>query len=78
MTAIRNILKSPDYRGCYLLTGKTALRGLVLCSLAVGEGYGKVYYIFSEFLDEFLEDPEGNSYIAGSFTEFLEKMENTG
>ncbi|MCI8790169.1 MAG: hypothetical protein HFH92_13910 [Lachnospiraceae bacterium] len=49
-----------------------------MCSLAVGEGYGKVYYIFSEFLDEFLEDPEGNSYIAGSFTEFLEKMEITG
>lgn len=38
------------------------------------EGYGKVYYIFSEFLDEFLEDPDGNGYIAGSFTEFLEKL----
>lgn len=33
-----------------------------------------VYYIFSEFLDEFLEDPDGNGYIAGSFTEFLEKL----
>ena len=42
------------------------------------EGYGKVYYILSEFLDEFLEDPEGNGYVAGSFTEFLEKMEITG
>lgn len=29
-----------------------------------------VYYIFSEFL----EDPDGNGYIAGSFTEFLEKL----
>ena len=41
------------------------------------EGYGKVYYILSEFLDEFLEDPEGYGYVAGSFTEFLEKMEIT-
>ena len=37
-------------------------------------GYGKVYYIFSEFLDDFLADPEGDGLIAGSFTEFLEKL----
>ena len=35
-------------------------------------GYGKVYYIFSEFLDDFLADSEGAGLIAGSFTEFLE------
>ena len=38
------------------------------------EGYGKVYYIFSEFLDDFLDDPEGDGLIAGSFTEFLEMI----
>lgn len=37
-------------------------------------GYGKVYYIFSEFLDDFLADPEENGLIAGSFTEFLEMI----
>ena len=37
-------------------------------------GYGKVYYIFSEFLDDFLSDPEGAGYVAGSFTEFLEMI----
>ena len=36
------------------------------------EGYGKVYYIFSEFLDDFLDDPEGEGFTAGSFTDFLE------
>ena len=34
-------------------------------------GYGKVYYIFSEFLDDFLSNPESEGLIAGSFTEFL-------
>lgn len=38
------------------------------------EGCGKVYYIFSEFLDEFLEDPEGEWLVANSFTEFLEMI----
>ena len=37
-------------------------------------GYGKVYYIFSEFLDDFLADPERDGLIAGSFTEFLEMI----
>ena len=37
-------------------------------------GYGKVYYIFSEFLDDFLEDPEGKWLIADSFTEFIEMI----
>lgn len=37
-------------------------------------GYGKVYYIFSEFLDDFLSDPEGAGYVADSFTEFLEMI----
>ena len=37
-------------------------------------GYGKVYYIFSEFLDDFLDDPDGEWLIADSFTEFLEKI----
>ena len=30
------------------------------------EGYGRVRSIFSEFLDEFPESPEGNGYVAGS------------
>lgn len=34
-------------------------------------GYGKIYYICSEFLDDFLADPEGEGFIASSFTEFL-------
>lgn len=37
-------------------------------------GYGKVYYIFSEFLDDFLADPEGEGLIADSFTAFLEMI----
>lgn len=37
-------------------------------------GYGKVYYIFSEFLDDFLTNPDGEGLIAGSFTEFLEMI----
>lgn len=37
-------------------------------------GYGKVYYIFSEFLDDFLDDSEGEGLIADSFTEFWEMM----
>lgn len=37
-------------------------------------GYGKVYYIFSEFLDDFLANPEGKGLIAGNFTEFLEMI----
>lgn len=37
-------------------------------------GYGKIYYIFSECLDDFLADPEGEGLIANSFTEFLEKI----
>lgn len=41
------------------------------------EGYGKVYYIFSEDLDEFLENPE-DSLAAGSFTEFLERIAFVG
>lgn len=28
--------------------------------------------------DKFLEDPNGNGYIAGSFTEFLEKLKIIG
>lgn len=39
------------------------------------EGYGKVYYIFSEFLDDFLKDP-GNSLVADSFKLFSEMIEN--
>lgn len=39
-----------------------------------GVGYGKIYYIFSEFLDEFLSDPESEGLIAGSFTEFWEMI----
>lgn len=38
-------------------------------------GYGRVYYIFSEFLDDFLENPEENGFIAGSFSAFLEQIE---
>ena len=41
-------------------------------------GYGKVYYIFSEFLDDFLADSEGAGLIAGSFTEFLELIHFPG
>ena len=37
-------------------------------------GYGKVYYIFSELLDDFLTNPDGEGLIAGSFTEFLEMI----
>lgn len=37
--------------------------------------YGKVYYIFSEFLDDFLDDSEENGLIADSFTEFLEMIQ---
>ena len=37
-------------------------------------GYGKVYYIFSEFLDDFLDDSEGEGLIAGSFMEFWEML----
>ena len=37
-------------------------------------GYGKVYYIFSEFLDDFLDNSEENGLIADSFTEFLEMI----
>ena len=37
-------------------------------------GYGKVYYIFSEFLDDFLDDSGENGLIAGNFTEFLEMI----
>lgn len=37
-------------------------------------GYGKVYYIFSEFLDDFLDDPEEEGLTADSFTEFLEMI----
>lgn len=40
-------------------------------------GYGKVYYIFSEFLDDFLADSEVG-LIASSFTEFLEKIHFPG
>ena len=36
--------------------------------------YGRIYYIFSEFLDDFLADPEGEGFIAGSFAEFLEMI----
>lgn len=36
--------------------------------------YGKVYYIFSEFLDDFLSDPEGQGLTANSFIEFLEMI----
>lgn len=39
------------------------------------ERYGKVYYLFSEFLDDFLEDPEENGFVADSFTDFLEKID---
>ena len=38
------------------------------------EGYGKIYYIFGEFLDDFLADPQGEGLIADSFAEFLRKM----
>ena len=38
-------------------------------------GYGKIYYIFSEFLDDFLADPEGEGLIADSFTGFLEQIQ---
>lgn len=34
-------------------------------------GYGKVYYIFSDHLDDFLANPDGEGLIANSFTEFL-------
>lgn len=37
-------------------------------------GYGKVYYIFSEFLDDFLDDSGENGLIADNFTEFLEMI----
>lgn len=37
-------------------------------------GYGKIYYIFHEFMDDFLADPEGEGFVAGSFTEFLEMI----
>lgn len=37
-----------------------------------GEEYGTVYYIFSECLDDFLNDPKGEGLIAHSFSEFLE------
>lgn len=37
-------------------------------------GYGKIYYLFSEFLDDFLTDPEGEGLVADSFTEFLERI----
>ena len=38
------------------------------------EGYGKIYYIFSECLDDFLADPQGEGLIANSFAEFLGKL----
>ena len=38
-------------------------------------GYGKVYYIFSEFLDDFLANPDGQGLIADSFTEFLKMIQ---
>ena len=37
-------------------------------------GYGKIYYIFSEFLDDFLAAPERHGFIANSFTEFLKMI----
>ncbi len=53
------------------------------CSDAAGDSYyirvdeasyGKVYYIFDEFLDEFLEDPESQGFVANSFSEFLQQI----
>ena len=45
------------------------------CYIRVDEaGYGKVYYIFSEFLEDFLEDSVGEGLIAGCFTEFLKMI----
>lgn len=38
-------------------------------------GYGKIYYIFSEFLDDFLNDSESEWLTANSFTEFLEMIQ---
>lgn len=38
-------------------------------------GYGEIYYIFSEFLDDFLGAPESEGLIANSFTEFLEMIQ---
>ena len=42
------------------------------------EGYGKIYYIFSECLDDFLADPQGEGLIANSFAEFLGKIHFSG
>ena len=41
-------------------------------------GYGKIYYIFSECLDDFLADPQGEGLIANSFAEFLGKIHFSG
>jgi hypothetical protein len=38
-------------------------------------GYGEIYYIFSEFLDDFPGAPESEGLIANSFTEFLEMIQ---
>ena len=41
-------------------------------------GYGKIYYIFGEFLDDFLADPQGEGLIANSFADFLGKIHFSG
>ena len=38
------------------------------------EKYGTVYYLFSEFLDDFLEEPE-NYIVANTFDEFMEMVD---
>lgn len=41
-------------------------------------GYGKIYHIFGEFLDDFLADPQGEGLIANSFADFLGKIHFSG
>lgn len=64
------------------MDGFIPMQFIPFCSDAAGddfyicvdeEEYGKVYYFFSEFVNDFLKMP-GHGLIANSFQEFLDKI----